>query len=323
MTRCFRSFLAVLPFAVAMAAPAPAQDYPSRNIRIVVPFAAGGGVDVVARTLAKHLGDRLGQQVYVENRPGASGNLGADQVAKSPADGYSLLVSASTLVVNPVVAAEKAPFDPLRDFTQIALIAKGPLLFIVHPDAATTLPEFVSRTKADPAKFNLATGGFGSAGHMSAEAFKLQAGLKVPVVLYRGTGPAFNDLVGGHISGIMDPLVTSLPLAKSGKTRALALSDTKRSPLAPEVPTFAEAGYPGFEFFTWYGLWGPANLPAPVLAKLSAALKEIGNLPEVKQWFEAQGLEFSGVGGPAFVDFSRAEQARYEEIVKKGNIQRQ
>jgi tripartite-type tricarboxylate transporter receptor subunit TctC len=317
------AFLCCLAPLLAGPSALQAQDFPNRNIRIVVPFAAGGGVDVVARTLARHLSDKLGQQVFVENRPGASGNLGADQVAKAPADGYALLISASTLVVNPVVAAEKAPFDPLKDFTQLALIAKGPLLFIVNPDSAATLPEFVSRAKADPAKFNLATGGFGSAGHRSAEAFKLQAGLNVPVVLYRGTGPAFNDVVGGHISGLMDPLVTSLPLAKSGKTRALAISDSKRSPLAPDVPTFAEAGYPGFEFFTWYGLWGPPNLPAPVLAKLSSAIQEIGRVPEVKQWFEAQGLEFSGIGGQAFVDFSRAEQARYDEIVKKGNIQKQ
>src|ERR1044071_6438270 len=259
--------------ALVLSPPARTQDYPTQTIRIVVPFAAGGAVDAVARTMAKHLSDKLKQQIYVENRAGASGNIGAEQVVQSPPDGYSLLVSASTLVVNPVVSAEKAPFDPLKDLTQLGLIAKGPVLFIVNPQVASTLKEFVEKAKAQPAAYNFATGGYGSAGHMSAESFKLRAGLTITVVLYRGTGPAFNDLVGGHISGIMDPLLTSLPLAQGKKVNALALASPKRSPLAPEIPAFAEAGYPGFEFYTWYGLWGPANLPAPIVATISKALK--------------------------------------------------
>jgi tripartite-type tricarboxylate transporter receptor subunit TctC len=240
--------------ALLLAAPSvQAQDYPGRPIRIIVPFTAGGGVDVVARILAKQLSEKLGQPVYVDNKPGASGNLGADAVVHAPADGYSLLISASTLVVNPVVAAERPPFDPLKDLSYVALIATGPLLFIVHPEAANSVADFVAKAKADPAKFNLATGGFGSAGHLSAESFKLRTGLDIPVVLYRGTGPAFSDLIGGHISAILDPLVTSLPLAQGGRAKALAISDSKRSPLAPDVPTFSEAGYPGFEFYTCGG----------------------------------------------------------------------
>ena len=302
---------------------AQAQTYPTRQIRIIVPFAAGGGVDVVARTTARHLGAQLGQQTVVENRAGASGNVGADLVLKAERDGHTLLVSASTLVVNPVVSATPPPFDPLQGFTFLALIAKGPLLFIVHPGVAGSVQEFITKAKANPAAMNFATGGFGSAGHMAAEAFKIEAGLSVPVVLYSGTGPAINDLIGGHISGLMDPLVTSLPLAQSGRARALALTNPKRLALAPEVPTFAEAGFGAFEFYTWYGLWGPADLPANVVERISAAMAAIGKTAEATSWFEGQGLEYSGVGGAPFVAFARSEQARYDDIVKRGKLTRQ
>ena len=316
--------LAAYFLAAFLAAPiACAQSYPDKPVRIVVPFAAGGGVDVVARVMARHLSDKIGQNVYVENRPGASGNLGADVVMRSAADGYTLLISASTFVVNPVVAAERPLFDPFKDFTHIALIAKGPLLFIVNPDVASSVQEFVAKAKAEPSKYNFATGGFGSAGHMAAESFKIKAGLSIPVVLYRGTGPVFTDLMGGHISAIMDPLVTSLPLAHGGRAKALAISDSKRSALAPEVPTFAEVGFKDFQFYTWYGLWGPPNIPASVVTKIEAAVQEIGRSPEAKKWFESQGLDYSGMSGLPFLDFERMEQSNYAAIMKAGNIARQ
>ena len=321
---CAALFIALCAIALQplTAAPAPAQGYPSKPIRIVVPFAPGGGVDVVARTTARHLGDRLGVQTVIENRPGASGNLGAEQVLKAEKDGHTLLVSASTLIVNPVVAATPPPFDPMKAFTHLALIAKGPLLFVVHPGVAADVKELVAKAKASPASFNFATGGYGSAGHMAAEAFKLEAGLTIPVVLYAGTGPAINDLIGGHISGLMDPLVTSLPLAQGGKARALAITNPKRLALAPDVPTFAETGFGNFEFYTWYGLWGPADLPADVVQRLSAAMAEIGRSAEARAWFEGQGLDYSGSGGAPFIEFALAEQRRYDDIVRRGNIQR-
>ncbi len=328
MTRCaMKRSLKMLLMAIAafMLSPSAsrAQDYPSKVIRIVVPFAAGGAVDAVARTMARHFAERLGQQVYVENRPGASGNIGAEAVVQSAPDGYTLLVSASTLIVNPVVSAERASFDPLKDLTQLALIAKGPLLFIVHPGAADSVQDFVAKARSKPEAFNFATGGYGSAGHMAAESFKLRAGFNIPVVLYKGTGPAFNDLVGGHISGIMDPLLTSLPLAQGKKATGLAIASPARSSLAPDVPTFAEAGFPGFEFYTWYGLWAPVNLPADITDKIHKILTEIGASADARKWFESQGLDYSGVGGQSFREFSLKEQALYDEIVKKGNIARQ
>ena len=306
---------------LAFAATTYAQD--GKTVRLIVPFAPGGGVDIVARNFAQQLSRGLGQPVIVENRPGASGNIGADAVNKAAPDGLTLLFSASTFVVNPVVAAQKPPFDPLKDFTSIGLVAKGPLLFIVHPSTGSTLQEFLANARAKPEAFNLATGGYGSAGHLGAESFKLRGDLKIPVILYKGTAPAFNDLMGGQISGLLDPLVTSLPLARGGKVKGIAIASPTRSPLAPEIPTFAEAGMPGFEFYTWYGLWGPANLPPAVVAALEKAYREAGASPEFQKWLESQGLEFGGLTGARFVEFAAKEQATYDEIVRKGNIQRQ
>jgi tripartite-type tricarboxylate transporter receptor subunit TctC len=316
--------LAVCIFAFFLTSPiAYGQDYPTRPIRIIVPFAAGGGVDVVARVIARHLSEKFGQNVIVDNRPGASGNIGAGVVMGSAADGYTFMISASTFVVNPIVAAAPPSFDPLKDFSHVALIAKGPLLFIVNPNVASSVQEFVAKAKAEPSKYNFATGGFGSAGHMAAESFKIKAGLNIPVVLYRGTGPAFNDLMGGTISGILDPLVTSLPLAHGGRARALAISDSKRSPLTPEIPTFSEVSYKDFQFYTWYGLWGPANISPDVTAKIVAGVQEIGRSPEADKWFRSQGLELAGTTGAAFLDFERNEQLKYQEIMRAGNIARQ
>ena len=311
---------ALLVFSFA-AAQVSAQS--GKILRIVVPFPPGGGVDVVARKLGERLAQDLDQQVIVENRPGASGNIGADYVTKAAPDGNTLLFSASTFIVNPLVAAQKAPFDPMKDFTHIALVAKGPVLLITHPSYGANLREFVERAQKNPEKYNLATGGYGSAGHLSAESFKLRTGLKIPVVLYKGTAPAFADLMGGQISGIFDPLVTSLPLAKGGKVQAMALAAPKRSPLAPDVPTMAEAGIPDFEFYTWYGLWGPANLPPAAVGRLEDAVAAAGKSPELSKWFASQGLEYGNLTGPAFVKFERAEQATVEDIVKRGNLTRQ
>ena len=261
--------IAALSLALSAAhAQAPqAQGYPNRLIRIIVPFTAGGAVDVIARTMAKRLSDKFHQQIYVENRPGASGNIGAEAVAQAAPDGYTLLISASTFVVNPVVSAERASFDPLKDFSPLGLIAKGPLLFIVHAGVADSVQDFVTKARAHPETFNLADRRLWLGRAMAARSFKLRAGLNVPVVLYKGTGPAFTDLIGGTISGMLDPLVTSLPLALGKRATALAIASPTRSALAPDVPTFTEAGFPGFAFYTWYGLWGPANLPANMVRR--------------------------------------------------------
>lgn len=316
--------LAVVGHLLAGLPAVHAQSFPEKPVRIIVPFAPGGAVDGVARRMAQHLSETFSQQVVVENRAGASGNIGADAVAKSAPDGYTLLLSASTLIVNPYVSKQKAPFDPVRDFTHISLIATGPLLFIVNPNVgADTVQEFIARAKAQPDKVNFATGGFGAAGHLAAEFFKSRTGVNVPTVLYKGTGPAFTDLLGGQVSAMMDPLLSSLPHVKSGKLKALAITSQQRSPLAPDVPTFAEAGLPNFDFFTWYGLWGPGNLPAPVLTRLEGAVKKVLETPEVKAWFHSQGLDPSGASGAQFVAFINDEAAKYEKIVRDAKIEPQ
>ena len=302
--------------------PAQADDYPSKNVRIVVPFSAGGAIDILARTLAKNLSEKFGKNVYVENKPGASGNIGSEFVAKAAPDGYTLLISASTLIVNPVVMAQPGPVDPLKDFSYVSLLARGPLLFIVYPSVANSVAEFVAKAKAHPDKYNMATGGLGGAGHMASEYFKVMAGLSIPVVLYKGTGPAFNDLVGGHISAMLDPLSTSLPLAQSGKTKAVAVSSLKRLPQVPDVPTLDEVGYKGFEFYTWYGLWAPRNLPPAIIQKLAETIREIGHRPDMHKWFESRGLEFSGISGQEFLDYSKADQAKHADIVRRAKIEK-
>lgn len=315
----FASFLALA------AVPAVAADgYPSRPVRLIVPFAAGGAVDAVARTLAARLSEQFSQKVVVENRAGASGNIGADAVVRSPADGHTLLFTASTLVVNPLIMKDKPPFDPARDLTHLALVASGPLLFVTPASApAGSVQDFVAQAKAAPDRFSFAVGGFGAAGHLDVESFKHRAGLAVPTVLYKGTGPALIDLMGGQVSGMIDPLLTSLPPVKAGKLKALAITGNKRSTLAPDVPTFAEAGYPEVNFSTWYGLWGPAGLPAPVVDKLEAAVKRFVAEPDTRAWFERQGLEPSGVSGARFRAFIDQETAKSREIVKLANIAEQ
>ncbi len=315
-------FLKLAVFSICFFA-STAGAQPGKLLRIVVPFPPGGGVDVVARKLGEALSKQLEQQVIVENKPGASGNIGADAVLKSTADGNTLLVSASTFIVNPYVAAQKAPFDPMKDFTHLALIAKGPVLLITHPSYGASLREFIDGAKAHPEKYNVATGGYGSAGHLAGESFKLRAGLAIPVVLYKGTAPAFADLMGGQISGLFDPLVTSLPLAKGGKVLGLALAAPKRSALAPEIPTMAEAGMPGFEFYTWYGLWGPAEIPQAAMSRIENAVSAAGKSPELSKWFESQGLEYGNATGQSFVAFERREQATVEDIVKRGHLKPQ
>ena len=317
------SFLAIIAIVVnaLLSGIAYADQYPSGVIRVIVPFAAGGPVDAIARRLAISLGGVLGGHVMVDNRPGASGNIGAEAVARSPADGYTLLFAPSTLVVNPLVMKEKPHFDLNKDLTPLALIASGPLLFIVNPDAkANTVREFVTRAQEQPQRFNFGTGGYGAAGHISAEYFKLKAGLTAPVILYKGTGPAMIDLLSGQISGMMEPLLSSMPQVKAGKLKALAITGARRSPLAPEVPTFLEAGYKDMEFLTWYGLWAPANLPAPVSEKIDAALKATLSSAEFRTWLNERGLETSNEMGNGFRSFIEAEVGRYTRIMKETNI---
>ncbi len=300
---------------------AKAQAYPNKPIRLVVAFAPGGATDLVARRLATGLAEALGQSVVVENRPGASGNIGGDSVAKSAADGYTLLFAPSTLIANPLVMKEKAAFDVNRDLVAITMVASGPLLMLVHPNGPANVREFIAQAKANPEKFNFGTGGFGAAGHLSAEWFKQRSGISgVPVILYKGTAPALTDIMGGQLSAMMEPTLSAMPQVRGGKVRALAISSNKRDPLFPDVPTFAEAGLTDMEFSTWYGVWGPANLPPAVLQKLADTSKAVLNTPAFQTWLAERGYDALPLSGQAFASFLDGETRRYVRIVKDGNI---
>lgn len=305
-------------------APVRAQNDSDKPMRLIVGYVPGGAVDALARQFGQAIGDLLRQQVIVENRPGASGNIARDFVAKSPADGHTLLFAPSTLIANPLVTKAQSSFDLERDLTPIAMIASGPLLMLVPMDGPATVREFVAGAKAHPEKYNFGTGGFGAAGHLSAEFFKQKAGIdNVPTVLYKGTAAALTDLIGGRLSAMMEPTLSGMPFVNGGKLRALAITSKQRDPLFPNVPTFAEVGFPDMEFATWYGVWGPANLPPPVTRKLIEAQATVLRSAAFQGWLRQQGYEGSTLSGADFSAFLRNESQRYARIVKDGNIQPQ
>jgi tripartite-type tricarboxylate transporter receptor subunit TctC len=219
---------------------------------------------------------------------------------------------------------EKARFDAVKDFTPLSHLAQGPLLFTVYPGVPVkNAAEFVALAKADPKKLAFATSGFGSAGHLSEEFLKLRAGLDIPLVLYKGSGPALTDVIGGQAQAMMDPILSSGPHVRAGKLKPLAITAAKRSSLFPDVPTMIESGYPGFEFYSWYGLWGPANLPKDIAQKVEAATIKAMQVPDIRERLVAQGFEPVGSTGAEFAKFIDVEDAKYAKIVKDANIQAQ
>ena len=254
---CFTAALGAALIGLA-AMLAPADSYPSRSVSIVVPYLLGGSVDGVARIIAQKLSEIPGQNFIVENRAGGAGGIvGANYVAKAAPDGYTLLLTASIHVVTPFLH-KSVPYDVVTDFTPVTLIASGPLIVSTAPQVpANTLKEFFDLVRKIPNKYTFATSSFGSAGHMAVELLKRDAGVSTLVIAYKGAGPALTDLMGGQIQLMADPMLSSLPLAKAGKIKALAITSTKRVPIAPNIPTVAELGMTGFDFASWYGLWGP------------------------------------------------------------------
>jgi tripartite-type tricarboxylate transporter receptor subunit TctC len=296
--------------------------YPSKPITIVVPHAAGGAVDSVARFYANKLKDELKESVVVENRAGASGMIGAEHVARAPADGYTLYVNASIHSINPLLYKKAIRFDAVKDFTAISMLAQGALIFSVNPQVpANTVAELITEIKANPKRYSFATSGFGSAGHLGAAQFLYKTQLtQVPIVLYKGAAPALQDLVGGQVQAMMDPMLSSLPFVKSGKLRALAVTGDKRSPLLPDVPTLREAGLADQELYSWYGLWGPANLPPAVMKKLNDASARIMAQPDMNTRLVNMGFEPAYKNAATFEKFIDEETARYRAIIAKANI---
>jgi tripartite-type tricarboxylate transporter receptor subunit TctC len=303
------------------AAPAPAQTYPSRTVTVVVPFPAGGSVVGVARILVQKLNETVGHHFIVENRAGgASGIVGANAVAKSAPDGYTLLLSASVHVINPFLY-KSVPYDVVNDFTPVSLLAEGPLIVSTTPSVpASNLRDFFALVRKDPQKYTFGATTIGSASHLAVELLKSDAGLDTLVVAYKGTAPALTDLMSGQIHLLADPMLSSLPLAQGGKIKALGLTSLKRAAAAPEIPTVEESGVKGFHFVSWYGVWGPKNLPADVSGKLQTEIAKVLALPEVKQRLSNFGFDPIGTGGAQFAAYIRDEMAKYEKIIKDAKI---
>jgi len=305
----------------AAAAPALAQGYPSKTVSVIVPYPPGGSVDGVARILVQELNQSLGQHFIVENRAGgASGTVGAAAVAKAAPDGYTLMVSASVHVINPFLY-NNIPYDAVKDFTPVSLLAVGPLIVSTTPSvAANNLKDFFDLVRKDPQKYTFGTTSIGSASHLAIELLKRDAGIDTLVVAYKGTGPALTDLMSGQIQLLADPMLSSLPLAQAGKIKALGLTSLKRSAAAPEIPTVEESGMKGFEFVSWYGLWGPKNLPRDVSTKLQTEIAKILARPDMKQRLGVLGFEPMGSTAEQFADYIDSEMAKYSKIIKDAKI---
>jgi tripartite-type tricarboxylate transporter receptor subunit TctC len=310
-----------IALAASLPAAATAQNYPSRTVAVVVPFPAGGSVDGVARILVQKLNETVGQHFIVENRAGgASGIVGANAVAKAAPDGYTLLVSASVHVINPFLY-KSVPYDVVHDFTPVTLLAEGPLIVSTTPSVpANNLKDFFALVRKDPQKYTFGATTIGSASHLAIELLKHDAGLDTLVIAYKGTAPALTDLMSGQIQLLADPMLSSLPLAQGGKIKALGLTSLKRAAAAPDIPTVEESGVNGFAFVSWYGLWGPKNLPADLSNTLQADIAKVLALPDVKQRLNALGFDPIGSGGEQFATYIRDEMAKYEKIIKDAKI---
>jgi tripartite-type tricarboxylate transporter receptor subunit TctC len=311
----------LLAFLIASLAAfaAQAQTYPTKPVKIVVGFAPGGGSDFAARVVAQQLTERLKNQVIVENKPGAGSLLGAEYVIKSAPDGYTLLLTPASYTVNPSVY--KLSFDPLNDITPIAQISKGPYIVAVHPSVpAKTLQELVAYARANPGKLSYASSGNGAHIHVATEYLLYTAGINIVHVPYKGSGPALNDTVGGQVQMIFGSVATALQYVKSGRLRPLAVTTPKRIAAAPDVPTVAESGYPGWEVTNWHGLVGPKGLPKDIVQRLNKEINVAVHSEELKKVLSSDGLEPAGGTPEELAALLKSEVARWAQVVKRANI---
>ena len=309
---------AVLALGCAVLPAAFAQSYPARPVRVVIPFPPGGTLDTVGRMLAQKLSEQTGQAFVIENKPGGNGIIGADIVAKAPADGYTLLFNASTFTTAPMTM-KSTPYGVVKDFAPVALVAKAPLSVAINKNLPITdIKSLVAYAKANPGNMSFAVGSIGSAGHLSTELLKRSDNLNFMIVPYKGTAPAFQDLIGGQIAGFIDPILGSLQYHKTGMLRVVAVTSSTRTPNLPDVPTVAES-IPGYEFYSWYGLWGPAKLPADITAKLNAEVNK-ALTGEMRDKLTPQGLLVTPGSVDDFIKFQREDMARTQKLITEGNI---
>ncbi len=309
------------PFGVPAMAQGPASPYPNRAIRIVVPYPPGGAVDPVARAIALRLGVLWPQPVIVDNRPGGNTFIAAEAVAKAPADGYTLLVAAvGTLALNPALYP-KLPYDVNRDYAPITKLADLPLMLVVPPDSPIhSVKDLIERAKANPNKLTFASGGAGQGSHLAGELFRSMANVSMVHVPYKGNSPAVLDVMGGRVDMIFDGMAASIGNVKAGKQRALAVTTPRRSSAMPELPTVAEAGLPGFDVGSWFGLLAPAGTPAPIVNQLNAAVVQILKDPEVIKLMIGLGLESAPSTPEEFSRYIRNETAKWTKVIADANI---
>jgi tripartite-type tricarboxylate transporter receptor subunit TctC len=313
------SVFAALVLALAPAL-APAQSYPAKPIRFIVPYPPGGGTDVVARILSEPLAAELGQPIIIDNRGGAAGNVGTDIAAKAPADGYNILFTLSSHTINPRLY-DKLPFDVERDFVPISLAAQIPQILVAHPSVpANTVQELIALAKAQPGKLNYASVGTGSPGHIAGELFKLKTGVDIVHVPYKGGGPAVTDTIGGQVQLLFVSMPAAWQFVKAGKLKAIAVASAKRSQTAPDVPTIAESGVPDCIVESWYGALAPAKTPPAAVARLNAALTKVLETPQVRERLFAQGAEAAPSTPAEFDRVIKDELAKWEYVIKAANI---
>ena len=302
--------------ALGMQSPATAQIYPQKPIRLVVGVPAGGTTDVVARLVGQKLGEQMGQQVVIDNRGGAGGNIGAEFVAKAPPDGYTLFVATiGTMTINPSLYS-KMPFDTLRDFAAITQLTSMPQLLVVHPSVPVkTVKELIAYAKSRPGQLNFASGGSGTAIHLAGELFKTMAGVNIVHVAYKGGGPAMTDLIGGQVSLMFDQILTALPHVQSGRLRGLAVTTEKRSPAAPQIPTIAEAALPGYAVTTWHGLLAPAGTPREIVNRLSSEAAKALQSADMRDRFAAQGVDPVSSTPEQFSAMMKTELEKWRRVI--------
>ena len=302
----------------AATAPATAQSYPGRPVRIIVPFPAGGATDIVGRLVAQKLSEAFGQQVIVDNRGGAGGTIGSDLAAKSPPDGYTMLLgTSSTHAVAPSLYS-KLPYDPVKDFSPVTLAATATILLAVHPSVpARSVKELISLAKRQPNALSFASSGNGGISHLVGEQFKSMAGIEMLHVPYKGDTPALVDLVSGQVHLMFGTAVSFLPYVKAGRLNAVAVTNPKRSPVVPNVPTVAESGLPGFEALQWFGVFVPAGTPKDVVSRLHGEIVKLLKLPDVRERLASLGAEVVGNSPEQFAAFQKADSAKWAKVVKQ------
>jgi tripartite-type tricarboxylate transporter receptor subunit TctC len=301
--------------------PAAAQDYPSRPIRLVIPYPPGGGNDTLGRLVAQRLSTALGQQVFVDNKAGAGGNLGTGEVARAKPDGYTLTLGfVANMAMTPHLG--KLNYDPVKDFAPISMVAQGYQVLVVNPSfPATTVPELVALAKAKPGTLNYASGGNGSPLHLVAELFKISAGVDIQHIPYKGSTPAAAAVLAGETQMVFGGVVSSLPFVKSGKLRALAVTSPRRIDAAPDVPTLLELGYKGVEASSWYGLFAPAGTPPAIIQRLNAEMVALGKNPEHRAQLDKQGQEAVHSTPQELAAYVKSESGKWSRVIKTAKIE--